>query len=105
MRVGLAGDVMLGRKVDRLQQPRPPEHVWGSVRDRLGDPDGLVGAQARTAAAASLIVSAVSQCRIHRTTACGRTGTQLQQSRSTRPGDPDSGGRPTHFCPPGAFGR
>jgi len=42
MRIGLAGDVMLGRKVDELQQSRPPEHVWGSVRGRLGDLDGLV---------------------------------------------------------------
>jgi len=41
MRLGLTGDVMLGRKVDEYQQSRRPERVWGSVRDRLRALDGL----------------------------------------------------------------
>lgn len=40
-RIGLTGDVMLGRKVDEYQQHRPPEAVWGNVRERLQDLDGL----------------------------------------------------------------
>ncbi len=32
----------LGRKVDEFQQSRPPERVWGTVRDRLRGLDGLV---------------------------------------------------------------
>ncbi|MFB6300770.1 MAG: CapA family protein [Halobacteriales archaeon] len=41
VRIGLTGDVMLGRKVDEYQQRRPPEAVWGNVRDRLQKLDGV----------------------------------------------------------------
>lgn len=41
MHLGLTGDVMLGRKVDRFQQLRDPEQVWGSVRDLLHSLDAL----------------------------------------------------------------
>jgi poly-gamma-glutamate synthesis protein (capsule biosynthesis protein) len=41
MRLGLTGDVMLGRKVDERQRRRSVEAVWGDVLDRLRDLDGL----------------------------------------------------------------
>ncbi|MEF8901507.1 MAG: CapA family protein [Halovenus sp.] len=41
IRIGLTGDVMLGRNVDSYQQRRPPEAVWRNVLDRLQDLDGL----------------------------------------------------------------
>jgi poly-gamma-glutamate synthesis protein (capsule biosynthesis protein) len=40
-RLGFVGDVMLGRLVDQHQRERPPEAVWGNVRERLLDLDGL----------------------------------------------------------------
>jgi poly-gamma-glutamate synthesis protein (capsule biosynthesis protein) len=42
VRVGFAGDVMLGRNVDRRQRRRPVDAVWGDLRPRLRDLDGLV---------------------------------------------------------------
>jgi len=41
IRIGLTGDVMLGRKVDGYQKRRPPEAVWGNVLERLQDLDGV----------------------------------------------------------------
>jgi poly-gamma-glutamate capsule biosynthesis protein CapA/YwtB (metallophosphatase superfamily) len=41
VRIGLTGDVMLGRKVDERQQSRPIEPVWGNILDRLRGLDGL----------------------------------------------------------------
>ncbi|WP_254766925.1 CapA family protein [Salinilacihabitans rarus] len=41
-RIGLTGDVMLGRVVDRRQRRRPVDAVWGDVHDRLRDLDGLL---------------------------------------------------------------
>lgn len=41
-RVGLVGDVMLGRNVDDRWSDGPPAGVWGAVRDRLRALDGLV---------------------------------------------------------------
>ncbi|WP_276274969.1 CapA family protein [Haladaptatus sp. QDMS2] len=41
-RLGLLGDVMLGRLVDERQRWLPPETVWGDCRSRLTDLDGLV---------------------------------------------------------------
>jgi poly-gamma-glutamate synthesis protein (capsule biosynthesis protein) len=43
-RIGLTGDVMLGRKVDERQRhrSRPPEAVWGNLLDRLRGLDGLL---------------------------------------------------------------
>jgi poly-gamma-glutamate capsule biosynthesis protein CapA/YwtB (metallophosphatase superfamily) len=40
-RLGLVGDVMLGRLVDERQRGRAPEAVWGDVLDRLRGLDGL----------------------------------------------------------------
>jgi poly-gamma-glutamate synthesis protein (capsule biosynthesis protein) len=42
-RLGFAGDVMLGRLVDREYNDgdRPPKAVWGSMLDRLRELDGL----------------------------------------------------------------
>jgi len=42
-RLGLTGDVMLGRNVDERHREggRPPAAVWGDLRDRLGALDGL----------------------------------------------------------------
>jgi poly-gamma-glutamate synthesis protein (capsule biosynthesis protein) len=40
--IGFAGDVMLGRNVDRRQNRRPVEAVWGDLRPRLRSLDGLV---------------------------------------------------------------
>ena len=40
-RLGLTGDVMLGRLVDEYQQRRPASAVWGDLEDRLRDLDGL----------------------------------------------------------------
>ena len=44
LRIGLTGDVMLGRNVDRRQRhpSREPAAVWGDVRERLRSLDGLV---------------------------------------------------------------
>jgi poly-gamma-glutamate synthesis protein (capsule biosynthesis protein) len=41
VRLGFVGDVMLGRGVDRAQQTRPLETVWGGVLPRLNELDGL----------------------------------------------------------------
>lgn len=41
-RLGLTGDVMLGRKVDERQRHRSPEAVWGDLLDRLRALDGLL---------------------------------------------------------------
>ena len=41
-RLGFTGDVMLGRKVDEYQRRREFDHVWGNLRDRLRDLDGLL---------------------------------------------------------------
>lgn len=41
MRLGLTGDVMLGRKVDERQRRRSVEAVWGDVLGRLRNLDGL----------------------------------------------------------------
>ncbi|WP_247730767.1 CapA family protein [Halovivax limisalsi] len=41
VRLGLAGDVMLGRLVDAHQRERPPEAVWGSALELLRELDGL----------------------------------------------------------------
>jgi poly-gamma-glutamate synthesis protein (capsule biosynthesis protein) len=41
MRLGLTGDVMLGRKVDERQRRRSVEAVWDDVLGRLRDLDGL----------------------------------------------------------------
>ncbi|WP_312911615.1 CapA family protein [Natronosalvus caseinilyticus] len=40
-RIGLTGDVMLGRLVNTRQRRRPPEAVWGDLLDRLRSCDGL----------------------------------------------------------------
>ena len=40
-RIGLTGDVMLGRLVDQRQRNRPPESVWGTLLDRLQELDAL----------------------------------------------------------------
>ncbi len=40
-RLGLTGDVMLGRKVDERQRRRPVGAVWGDLRGRLRALDGL----------------------------------------------------------------
>jgi hypothetical protein len=63
MKLGLTDDVTLGRKVDEFQQRRPPERVWGSVRDLL-------------------IRIAVTVSRYDRTPSCSGSGTDLQQSLS-----------------------
>jgi poly-gamma-glutamate synthesis protein (capsule biosynthesis protein) len=39
--IGLAGDVMLGRNVDRRQRSRDPDAVWGDLHERLAGLDGL----------------------------------------------------------------
>jgi poly-gamma-glutamate synthesis protein (capsule biosynthesis protein) len=41
VRIGLTGDVMLGRLVDRRQRRRPVTVVWGDLLDRLRALDGL----------------------------------------------------------------
>ena len=41
-RVGLAGDVMLGRSVHDRHHDQPPDSVWGSTLPRLRALDGLV---------------------------------------------------------------
>lgn len=41
VRIGLTGDVMLGRKVDEHQQYRSADAVWGDILDRLRGLDGL----------------------------------------------------------------
>ncbi|MFB6080660.1 MAG: CapA family protein [Haloferacaceae archaeon] len=41
-RLGLTGDVMLGRNVDERQRRRRPGAVWGDVGDRLRALDGLL---------------------------------------------------------------
>ncbi|WP_276257255.1 CapA family protein [Haloglomus litoreum] len=41
-RVGLAGDVMLGRSVDERHDDRPPASVWGSMLPALGRLDGTI---------------------------------------------------------------
>nr|WP_276278645.1 CapA family protein [Halomicroarcula sp. SYNS111] len=41
-RLGLTGDVMLGRLVDEYQQRRPAPAVWGDLEDHLRGLDGLV---------------------------------------------------------------
>ena len=41
VRIGLTGDVMLGRKVDERQLSRSADAVWGNIRDRLRGLDGL----------------------------------------------------------------
>ncbi|WP_049922221.1 CapA family protein [Halopiger djelfimassiliensis] len=40
-RIGITGDVMLGRLVDDRQQRRSVDAVWGTVRERLRQLDGL----------------------------------------------------------------
>ena len=40
-RIGLTGDVMLGRNVDRRQRSRSPDAVWGDLREQLAALDGL----------------------------------------------------------------
>jgi poly-gamma-glutamate synthesis protein (capsule biosynthesis protein) len=40
-RIGLTGDVMLGRLVDQYQRQRPVTAVWGDLLDRLHGLDGL----------------------------------------------------------------
>jgi poly-gamma-glutamate capsule biosynthesis protein CapA/YwtB (metallophosphatase superfamily) len=42
-RIGLVGDVMLGRGVDERHDDHPPAAVWGSALPRLQRLDGLVG--------------------------------------------------------------
>ncbi|QLG49433.1 CapA family protein [Natrinema halophilum] len=42
LRIGFTGDVMLGRLVDDRQQRRSIDAVWGTVRERLRELDGLV---------------------------------------------------------------
>ncbi len=42
VRLGLTGDVMLGRKVDEHQRSRPPAAVWGNLLDSLHALDGLL---------------------------------------------------------------
>lgn len=41
LRIGLTGDVMLGRLVDEQQRRRPVEAVWGDLLDRLRSHDVL----------------------------------------------------------------
>lgn len=41
VRIGLTGDVMLGRLVDEHQRRRPVEAVWGNLLGRLQSLDGL----------------------------------------------------------------
>nr|WP_256290167.1 CapA family protein [Halobellus inordinatus] len=41
LRIGLTGDVMLGRLVDERQWKRPVAVVWGDLLDTLCDLDGL----------------------------------------------------------------
>ncbi|SEL73752.1 CapA family protein [Haloferax larsenii] len=41
IRLGFTGDVMLGRLVNERQQHRPPNAVWGSMREPLQSLDGL----------------------------------------------------------------
>ena len=41
VRLGFTGDVMFGRLVNERQRRRPPEAVWGSMRETLSDLDGL----------------------------------------------------------------
>ncbi|MDL5360830.1 CapA family protein [Halalkalicoccus sp. NIPERK01] len=41
LRIGLTGDVMLGRLVDERQRRRPVEAVWGDLLDRLRSSDAL----------------------------------------------------------------
>jgi poly-gamma-glutamate synthesis protein (capsule biosynthesis protein) len=41
LRIGLTGDVMLGRLVDERQRTRPVTGVWGNLLDRLRGLDGL----------------------------------------------------------------
>ena len=40
-RIGLVGDVMLGRGVDERWEDGPPEGIWGTTLDRLRSLDGL----------------------------------------------------------------
>jgi poly-gamma-glutamate synthesis protein (capsule biosynthesis protein) len=40
-RLGLTGDVMLGRNVDRRRRSRSPDALWGDLRERLAGLDGL----------------------------------------------------------------
>ncbi|MFB6280732.1 MAG: CapA family protein [Haloferacaceae archaeon] len=42
VRLGLTGDVMLGRTVDERQRRRAPADVWGDMLDRLRSLDGLL---------------------------------------------------------------
>lgn len=42
LRIGLSGDVMLGREVNKYQRRRPPEAVWGNLLNRLRTLDGLL---------------------------------------------------------------
>lgn len=42
VRIGLTGDVMLGRKVGERQQSRPTEAVWGDLLNCLRGLDGLL---------------------------------------------------------------
>lgn len=41
-RIGLTGDVMLGRIVDERQRTRPVDAVWGDMREPLRALDGLI---------------------------------------------------------------
>ncbi|MFC6719398.1 CapA family protein [Natrialbaceae archaeon GCM10025810] len=42
VRIGFAGDVMLGRLVDRRQERRAVDAVWGDLLERLRGLDGLI---------------------------------------------------------------
>src|SRR6056297_1807168 len=42
LRLGLTGDVMLGRLVNEAQQDRPPTAVWGDLLPALRELDGLL---------------------------------------------------------------
>lgn len=42
VRIGLTGDVMLGRQVDRHQASRPPHAIWGNLLERIQSLDGLL---------------------------------------------------------------
>ena len=41
LRIGLTGDVMLGRIVDERQRRRPVTAVWGNLLEHLQGLDGL----------------------------------------------------------------
>jgi len=55
-RIGLTGDVMLGRNVDRRQRSPLPA-VWGDLRDRLSALDHTGVADSLDRAGESLVLS------------------------------------------------